>query len=179
MQTQLRITAHDVPLPEAAEIEIRKKVAKLESLYPRLVSCHVIVNTPARYPHDKTGLYSINIDLTAPGTELTVTRKEAADLMVAIHKAFDAARRQVRNYAHRQRGDVKVPETPPHGVITKLFSLEGYGFLETWDGREIYFHRNSVLENKFDELEIGDEVRFAEEQGERGPQASTVALVAH
>ena len=179
MQTQLKITAQDVPLSEAAEAEIQKKVAKLESFYPRIVSCHVIVSAPVRYPHDKTGLYSVNVDLTAPGTELAVTRKEAEDLMVAIHSAFDAAQRQVRKYARRQRGEIKTPETPPHGVVNKLFPHEGYGFVETWNGREIYFHRNSVLEGKFDELRIGDEVHFAEEQGEKGPQASTVALVSH
>jgi len=59
----------------------------------------------------------------------------------------------------------------------KLFSEEGYGFLETPDGREIYFHRNSVIGSDFDRLEIGTEVRFAEETGEQGPQASTVTIV--
>jgi cold shock CspA family protein len=41
----------------------------------------------------------------------------------------------------------------------------------------IYFHRNSVLKNAFDRLEIGSEVRFSEEAGEQGPQASSVTLV--
>ncbi len=44
MQTQLKITAQDVPLSEAAEAEIRKKVTKLESFYPRVVGCHVIAS---------------------------------------------------------------------------------------------------------------------------------------
>ena len=46
MQTQLKITAQDVPLSEAAAAEIRKKVTKLEFFYPRIVSCHVIVSAP-------------------------------------------------------------------------------------------------------------------------------------
>jgi cold shock CspA family protein len=53
---------------------------------------------------------------------------------------------------------------------------EGYGFLTTPEGREIYFHRHSVLEPGFDRLDIDAEVRFAEEQGEKGPQASTVYI---
>jgi cold shock CspA family protein len=53
-------------------------------------------------------------------------------------------------------------------------SEEGYGFLETPDGREIYFHRHSVLHPGFDRLAIG-RVLFVEEPGE-GPQASTVAI---
>jgi cold shock CspA family protein len=72
---------------------------------------------------------------------------------------------------------VKVHEPTPYARVSKLFLHEGYGFLETADGREIYFHSNSVLEPGFDHLQIGTEVRFAEEQGAEGPQASTVAVV--
>ena len=49
--------------------------------------------------------------------------------------------------------------------------------METADGREIYFNRNSVLGAAFDRMEIGSEAAFAEEQGEKGPQASTVRLL--
>ena len=51
-----------------------------------------------------------------------------------------------------------------------------YGLIHTSDGREVYFHRNSVLNGGFDQLELGTPVRFAEEMGEEGPQASTVQL---
>jgi cold shock CspA family protein len=47
----------------------------------------------------------------------------------------------------------------------------------TPEGREIYFHRNSVIDGDFDSLEIGSEVRFNEEAGDEGPQASTVYLI--
>ena len=49
----------------------------------------------------------------------------------------------------------------------------------TLDGNEIYFHAHSVLHDGFRHLKIGDEVRFVEETGEKGPQASTVHIVAH
>jgi cold shock CspA family protein len=58
--------------------------------------------------------------------------------------------------------------------VKKLLPEDGYGFLESADGREIYFHRNSVRELGFESLEIGARVRFAEEEGEKGPQASRV-----
>jgi cold shock CspA family protein len=54
---------------------------------------------------------------------------------------------------------------------------EGYGNVETPHGRVIFFHRNSVLKNAFDKLEIGSEMRFAEEAGEQDPQTSNAALV--
>ncbi|MGH7966125.1 MAG: cold shock domain-containing protein [Candidatus Binatia bacterium] len=115
--------------------------------------------------------------MTVPGAELVVTRQANADLLVAVRDAFHAAQRQLRDYARRQRGDVKIPETPPQAIVSKLFAKEGYGFLTTPEGREVYFHRNSVLDSGFDQLEVGTVVRFAEERGEKGPQASTVAVV--
>ncbi len=52
----------------------------------------------------------------------------------------------------------------------------GFGFIETADGQEVYFHRHSVADGDFDRLEVGSEVRvaIAERESERGPQASTV-----
>jgi cold shock CspA family protein len=61
--------------------------------------------------------------------------------------------------------------------VSKLFPDEGYGFIGTPDGREVYFHRDSVLHGGFDHLRIGTEVAFVEEEGKKGPQASTVKPV--
>ncbi|MEE9542924.1 MAG: cold shock domain-containing protein [Thermodesulfobacteriota bacterium] len=72
---------------------------------------------------------------------------------------------------------MKIHEVQPHGRISELFTDEGYGTIESSDGMEIYFHRNSVLNADFDKLEIGTEVRFVEEAGEKGPQASTVKVI--
>ena len=60
--------------------------------------------------------------------------------------------------------------------VNKLMPDESYGFLKTLDGREIYFHRNSVLHEGFDRLKVGTEVNFVEEEGKEGPQASTVKI---
>jgi cold shock CspA family protein len=59
--------------------------------------------------------------------------------------------------------------------VTRLF--EDYGFLRSIDGAEIYFHRNSVLSPGFEALRVGAGVAFAEELGEKGPQASSVRIV--
>ncbi len=72
---------------------------------------------------------------------------------------------------------VKAHEVPPHGRISELFADDGYGQIETADGRSVYFHQNSVLNDKFSELDVGTEVRFSKEQGDEGPQASSVRLV--
>jgi ribosomal subunit interface protein len=176
MQLPLQVTLRDISPSEAIEAYIRERAAKLEQFYDRIISCRVVVEAPVRH-HRKGGPYKVRIDLTVPGDELVVDRQVDEDLYVAIRDAFHAARRKLEDYARRQRGAVKVHEASPHARVAKLFPEEGYGFLETPDGREVYFHRNSVKDSGFDSLEIGTEVRFAEESGEQGPQASAVIIV--
>jgi cold shock CspA family protein len=61
--------------------------------------------------------------------------------------------------------------------VARIFPQDGYGFIATPEGRELYFHRNSVLEPGFDQLEVGTEVRFDEEMGEQGLQATSVKAI--
>ena len=98
------------------------------------------------------------------------------DIYVAIRDSFNAARRQLQDLARKRQGNVKTHEVPPHGHVVRLFADDGYGFIESADGRELYFHANSVVEG-FERLEVGSEVRFAEEMGEKGAQATTVHLI--
>lgn len=75
---------------------------------------------------------------------------------------------------------VKQHEPTAYGSIERVFPENDYGFIRSAiDGQEIYFHRNSVLHAKFDDLQPGMEVRFAlhEGEGEQGAQASTVTVV--
>ena len=119
--------------------------------------------------------------MIVPGAELVVGRapdEDAVhrDLYAAIDDAFDAAGRVLQDHARRRRGDTKAHEQERHARVSKLFLDEGYGFLETPEGDEVYFHRNSVLHRAFVRLQIGTDVRFVEEVGERGMQASTVVV---
>lgn len=176
MQAPLQITERNMELPDETRRRIEEKTAGLERFYERITSCRVTVETPHR--HKQKGVrYNVRIDLNVPGKELVTRREEIGDLNVAIRDAFDAARRQLEDYARRRRGQVKSHEEPPAARVARILPDEGYGFLETGDGREVYFHRNSVLQDQFDHLRVGTEVHFAEEQGEKGPQASTVRPV--
>jgi ribosomal subunit interface protein len=176
MQLPLQITARDVSLSEAVEADIREKAAKLDLFYDKIMRCRVVLEAPVQH-HHKGGPYKVRIDLTVPGAELVVNHQADEDFYVAIRDAFNAAQRQLENYVRRQRGNVKAHEAAPQAHVSKLLPEEEYGFLETPDGREIYFHYNSVLAPGSGHLEIGTEVRFTEEQGVKGPQASTVTIV--
>ena len=61
--------------------------------------------------------------------------------------------------------------------MARFLADEDCGFIETSDGREVYFHRNAVLNDEFDHLVVGAEVRFVEQQGDKGPRASSVRLI--
>ncbi len=99
---------------------------------------------------------------------------------VAIHNAFDEARRALESFVRKRRKEVKRLDQPSRAYVVSLFQdteVEGYGFIRTDEGRDLYFHSNSVLEGKFHHLQPGVEVRFSEEMGEKGPQASSVELI--
>lgn len=99
-------------------------------------------------------------------------------LEAQIRDAFDTAWRQLRDLNEQQHNRQKRhPEQAVAGIVTKLFPSEDYGFLKALDGREIFFHRNSVLHDDFEALTVGSGVQFFLSAGENGPQASTVRLV--
>jgi ribosomal subunit interface protein len=178
MQMPMQISFRGVPPSAAIEQAVRERAERLERFHGRITGCRVMIESPHRR-HHQGKLYHVRIDLTVPGGELVVNREPAdshahEDLYVAIRDAFDAARRRLEDHVHRQRNEVKVHEGRPFGHIRRLFPDDGYGFIETPDGREVYFHRHSVLEDAFDALEVGTRVEFDEEMGEQGPQASTV-----
>lgn len=178
MQIPLQITFRNMEHSDAVEAKIREKAAKLEKFAEHMTSCRVIIDAPHQH-HHQGKLFNVKIDITLPGKEIIADRHPDQhhaheDAYVAIRDAFDAARRQLEDYLRERRREVKHHEVELHGKIVQLFPAEDYGVIETSDGREIYFHRNSVLDADFDKLEEGARVHFSEEMGENGPQASTV-----
>ena len=175
MKVPLEITTRKVTLTAEADDLIRDKAKKLDTFHDGIISCKVMVEVPHRSQR-KGVAYNVRIDITVPGSELVVKREPDKDLHVAIVNAFDAAERQLKSQARKQRGDVKRHEEKPLARVSKLFREDGYGFLMTPEGREIYFHENAVLSGKFESIEIGAEVSFIEREGEEGPQASSVTV---
>jgi len=180
MKLPLQITYRDFESSQAITDHIHRHGEKLDTFCDRIMSCRVAVEAPNRYTHKHAQQYRVRIDVKVPHKELvavhTPEEGAAANLYMAIDVAFSKMARELENYNRMSRWDVKRHSSLPHGIVTKLFHERGYGFLE--DGsREIYFHENSVQRHKFDKLRVGTEVRFTEEEGEKGPQASMVEVV--
>lgn len=181
MQKPLEITFRHMDASPALEAEVRERVEKLEKFCNEIIGVSVVIEAPHKHQH-KGNLYHLRIDVTVPGNEIVVKRspddqQAHEDAYVTVRDAFDAVRRQLEDYLRKRRGKVKHHDEPPHGRVTVLNADEDYGRLETPDGRDIYFHRNSIVDGNFDDLEIGAELRFVEEAGEKGPQASSVFVV--
>jgi ribosomal subunit interface protein len=180
MLLPLQITFRDMPHSDAVETAVREKVAKLERYSNCITSCRVIVQEPTRRKQ-QGNLFCVTIDITLPGAELAVGQGSHGDshanenVYVAMRDAFDAMEKQLKAYMAHRRHENRVHISPqPHARVSRIFPQDGYGFLTTADGREIYFHTNSVINGGWAEIDVGSEVRFAEELGENGPQATTV-----
>ncbi len=186
MQVPLEITFRNMEPSLEIEDEVRDKAAKLEEFYDRITACRVVVEAPHRH-HRKGNLYRVRVYLSVPEHDIAVDRDPGdehahEDVHVAIRDAFKAARRRLQDVARKFQGKTKKHEAPPHGRIKQILPSaidpnEGYGFIETPDGREIYFDARSLLDVQLKDLAEGMEVRFVEEEGEKGPQATSVRLV--
>ena len=160
----------------------RLEAAKLEQFFDRVTSMRVVLSKPHRR-HQKGNAYRVRLYITVPGGGDIVVDRDPGDrdahedFYVTVRDAFRAARRQLQDSVRKHRGDVKIHESAPHGVIASLPAGKDHGFIATADGREIYFHRNSVADDGFDDLDVGQEIRFAEDIGDKGPQASFVKPV--
>lgn len=178
MQLPLQVTYRHMDPSPALDARIRELATRLEKFSPQIIHCRVTVEAPHQH-HRQGNLFDIRIDLTVPGREIAVRRASAADhshedAFVALRDAFRSARRKLQDYERERSQQVKSHVGQPHGFVSELHPAEGYGRIDTPDGRSVYFHRNSVLGGAFDSLKVGAEVKFVEEPGERGPQASTV-----
>jgi cold shock CspA family protein/ribosome-associated translation inhibitor RaiA len=163
---------------EEVEGEVRRRLDKLGKLSAGITRMRVVVDSPHR--RHKEGIhYSVHIEISVPGKNIVVNRERHQrasheDLRVCMRDAFDAIRRQIEDHERIRHGVVKSHEQSPEGRVARLVPDMDHGFLVTPEGDEVYFHRNSVVGQGFDSLREGDLVRFNPENGEKGPQASSV-----
>jgi ribosomal subunit interface protein len=185
MKVPPEITYRDVDKTAAIDTLIHEKIAKLERLCDYISSCHIAIEKAHDRP--KSGSpYRVRIDLTLPPSHELVADSNPAEsnqyveLDTVVRDAFSKIERQLKEQTRQQRESEKTKSgsaTDTTALVVRLFQADGYGFLKSLDGEEIYFHRNSVLHDDFDRLEVGTGVRFEAEEGEQGPQATTVQIV--
>jgi ribosome-associated translation inhibitor RaiA/cold shock CspA family protein len=188
MQVPVEIAFHNIERSAWAEEEIRARIAKLERIYDRLVTCRVRVDQRA---NNSSGTIPpvVHIELGIPGQKDLVVSHEpdylqhkfqSPDLHNAINEAFRIAEDQLVALKERRQGRTKQAhhdgENQFLGQVAEIAPGQDFGFLLTKEGGLLYFHRNSVLAGDFDALTRGDEVYYVEEMGDTGPTAAKVRV---
>lgn len=183
MDTPLRLEIQGFEPSAHVRDLIDANLRKFEERCGRVTSCNVTIRAAGAH-HRQGEPYAVSIHLAFPNNrEVSVKRvskgldRRHSDVSFAINDAFRRAMRQIRDKTRQLQGSVKTHAELPVGRITSLKPESESGTLESADGREIYFHANSVLDGRFGRLAVGDRVFFHEEAGIKGAQASTVRLL--
>jgi ribosomal subunit interface protein len=179
MEIPLELAFHNVDPSPKLEQRIRERVDKLHRFFDRIVSCRVTVSVPHRSQANAL-TYHVRVEVRVPGKELVVSRDPGDqrghfDPYVVVRDAFDAMQRQLESHSRKVRGEVKTPAAPLQGRVVRTFA--DHGFIATTDGREVYFHRNSVVGTDFGKLGKGEPVELviaSDDESPIGAQATTV-----
>ena len=170
----LQIDSRNVTMTPRWKTEIESRMADLQAGHDDLIHGRVTLTKNAHHKKSENVAEALVV-VTMPGRHTLTARKEEKTLEEAIRAAFFAMAIEVKKLRDKPSSkEIPVSPIPLRGVISKLFLKEGYGFLLQDGGGEVYFHRNAVHGMKFEELEDGVEVSFNVEDGEKGPQATTV-----
>jgi ribosome-associated translation inhibitor RaiA len=106
MQLPLQIAARGIELEGATETLIRQYAEKLDRYFDRIMGIRVMVEVPQRQMGEPI-MHNVRFDVTVPGGEVVTKLQAHPELRTAIQRAFEATRRQLQDYARRQRLQMK------------------------------------------------------------------------
>jgi cold shock CspA family protein/ribosome-associated translation inhibitor RaiA len=185
MDRPLEIAFHNMSSSESLEAMIREQVERLDRRHSHLIGCRVSVEALHRQ-HQTGNIYECHIVLSVPGRDIAVSRGPHhakqhyanPDVRVSVREAFEAAERQLLE--HKRQG--RTNTTPPSGSalagqVTLIEPGADHGFILNSTGTQLYFHRDSVTNGRFEDLKQGQFVHYVEEQGDAGPVATKVRVV--
>jgi ribosomal subunit interface protein len=181
MQTPVEISWHNMDPAPHIEKRVNERVARLEKFFGRIIASRVVIEAPHQR-HRVGNEYEVRVEVTVPGGILAIDRRPGndhahADPLVALRDAFDAMERKLRRWKDEHSGRPELHETGRlQGRVAELDRAAGAGHIAVTDGRLVYFHRNSVVDGSFDEIEVDDPVELviAPPDDAEGLHASTV-----
>ena len=174
---ELKVEARNVELKKGWQMKIEEEKEKLIRHYAGFV-LHLRVAIEAT-AHHKEGGFEVKIVASVPNDTVVVSRKGEIVRPLLI-EAFDVLSLQLKEKLRKKRKVKKVAEplieNDSVGVVNMVSPHESYGFITTFDHREIYFHENALKNIAIDDLMEGDSVLYGESRGDKGPQASWVRI---
>lgn len=184
MQRPLEIAFHNLDSSPSLEAEIRQHVERLETRCGHLIGCRVSVE--ALHQQHRTGNpHEVHITLSLPGKEIVVShephhaRENRAhpDVRTCVRDAFKVAERRLDDHKGQLRADTSTPSANAlSGQVVQIEPGADHGFLNNSNGSQVYFHRDSVTDGRFEDLTEGDVVHYVEERGDAGPTATKVRV---
>lgn len=176
---ELKIEAKNLDLRKSWQEKIEEERNKLIRHYANLV-LHLRVTIEAT-PGYKEGGYEVRLVATVPNDTVAVKRwgESVRSLLV---EAFDVVGAQLKEIVKKKQNHKTAKlqgatlDSKASGVIRKIFPDEAYGFIITDDKLDVFFHANSLRDITMSDLAEGDEVLFAMEDGDKGPQATWVKV---
>ena len=105
MNFPLQVTIRGMVRSEALAARVQEHAEKLAQYFDGITDCRVVIEEP--HHHQRHGNhFRVRIDLAVPGREIVADRdpknaQEHEDAYVAVRDAFDAAKRQLQDYAHK------------------------------------------------------------------------------
>lgn len=169
----IHIEGQQVEILPEWRTKIEEELGRLQKHYcgPILHARVEIIGTA----HHRLGAFELHLVVNVPGNVITIVRQGEFVIPLLV-EAFDVLDRQLEEHCRIKRQKVKTHEDfARQGRVIRLFPE--YGFIETDDGLEVYFHANAVKKGSFANLNPGTAVKFGQEEGREGPQATWVQPV--
>ncbi len=206
MQVPPEISIKGFQMNNDIDVLLQKQFTRLERVCDYITSIRVAIEKE-QGRHQLGNPYRIRLDVRIPPNHEIVVRRqtvlhedrreitepEAEPEMVskkflssrkdeplpsAIRRTFDSARRQLERLVQIQRKEVKShPQNQVMGFVEKIYRDDDYGFIRSLEGQQIYFHKNSSLHGEWERLQAGTGVRYVEEPGDKGLQATSMEIV--
>lgn len=181
MHRRLIIITRRMALTRELEACIRREYDVLESMGAGIIGCRVLIERTSRLRNSGNPYRVHLVAYRAGHPEIIVEREPSGievrePLLSAIHNAFTIARRTVSTASGAPIPARAWPQPDYGAVVWKYFPDRGCGVLRTDSGKEVRFHRDSVVGGEFGRISEGMRVWYIEQEDGSGPRASMVKL---
>ena len=176
---ELKIEAKNLDIRKSWQEKIEEERDKITRHYASLV-LHLRVTIEAT-PGYKEGGHEVRVVATVPN-DTVVVKRWGESVRPLLVEAFDVLGLQLKEIVKKKQNHktAKVQRGAADGRITgivrKIFPEEAYGFIVTDDKLDVFFHANALRDVEMNDIAEGDEVLFAMEEGDKGPQATWVRV---
>lgn len=172
---ELQVETRNLEMRKVWQDKIDEEKNKLARHHPGLIHHLRVIVKGAK--HHREGGYELQVVASVPNDTVVVKRK-GEKVVGLLVDAFKTIGLQLKELQRKRRQTVKVQEdvlfNDASGVVKTIFPEDSYGFIVTPEGQDVYFHANALKDLGMHELAAGDQVRFGEDMGEKGPCAAWV-----